>query len=352
MCPPASAPTGYPLHGAPSIDGAPSINGINGNRLMPDCLLLLDRRHLAEQADAEEHEGDAAQRRPPARLRVPPGGAGTLCSVSLVARVHVCPGGWSERGCRCTADVNAAVVPLLIIVNDKCIVATQFHRGASGETSVVERVLLTSDEDSMFIYKVCWSLDTASVTAQWRHQGLPLIVELLLAGVALGSSVWVQCLDLIVFPRVSCVEQQALLVMTFRLDATQTVATVKSWLDATDAGAGDAAAGARRQVFQPPRAEGRCRRHRAAGAPRSSTSHIKSHADGQTCWGLQWASNMQPSVQQGLLLPNRCAQSITGCVTGTSSELLLIGSRLILVLVLLCRRTCRSARRAFAPTWS
>jgi hypothetical protein len=69
------------------------------------------------------------------------------------------PGRCSQGACRRTADVNAAVVPLLIIVNDECIVATQFHRGASGETSVVERVLLTSDEDSMFIYKVCWSLD-------------------------------------------------------------------------------------------------------------------------------------------------------------------------------------------------
>ena len=57
------------------------------------------------------------------------------------------------QGCRCTADVNAAVVPLVINVR---VVADQFHRGASGETSVVERVLLTSDEDSMFIYKVCW----------------------------------------------------------------------------------------------------------------------------------------------------------------------------------------------------
>ena len=72
----------------------------------------------------------------------------------------------SQRGCRCTADVNAAAVPMLIIINDDCNFAAQFHRGASGETSVVERVLLTSDEDSMFIYKVCCRLDIVPFTAQ------------------------------------------------------------------------------------------------------------------------------------------------------------------------------------------
>lgn len=57
--------------------------------------------------------------------------------------------------------LQMSMLKLCMVINAH-VVANQFHRGASGETSVVERVLLTSDEDSMFIYKVCRLSDITS----------------------------------------------------------------------------------------------------------------------------------------------------------------------------------------------
>jgi hypothetical protein len=72
-----------------------------------------------------------------------------------------------------------------------CVVADQFHRGASGETSVVERVLLTSDEDSMFIYKVCRLLD---ITAPHSKRCCMTNCRAATGWLGVASSVQVQCM--------------------------------------------------------------------------------------------------------------------------------------------------------------
>ena len=120
----------------------------------------------------------------------------------------------------------------------------------------------------------------------------------------------------------------------------------------SDAGAGDAAAGAWRQVLQPPWAEGRRRRHRGSGAPHSSTSHSQTMLTGRLVGGANGPAACSRACSRDETVEQMCTISHRPFYSDTHRDALDWAMTHPVVSGLLCRQTCPSARRASAPTWS